>query len=175
MKFANGFRLAAAALVIAGLTAPAFGMSLRTGATLRALDKVTGTTKDFTVQAGQSATFGRISVTLRACYGADQLETPESSAFVEIRSLGPAPNTQGADKDGAKSKGKSKIAAETANEMKFSGWMYASSPGLNGLEHPTYDVWVISCTGPEPQILPPADQLPPAGTPAPTPTPGDIP
>ena len=23
--------------------------------------------------------------------------------------------------------------------------MYASSPGLNGMEHPLYDVWVISC------------------------------
>jgi hypothetical protein len=27
----------------------------------------------------------------------------------------------------------------------FSGWMYASSPGLNGLEHPLYDAWVITC------------------------------
>ncbi len=24
--------------------------------------------------------------------------------------------------------------------------MYASSPGLNGLQHPLYDVWVISCS-----------------------------
>ncbi|GAB4519341.1 MAG: hypothetical protein Kow00133_05020 [Amphiplicatus sp.] len=27
----------------------------------------------------------------------------------------------------------------------FSGWMFASSPGLNALEHPVYDVWVIDC------------------------------
>ena len=27
----------------------------------------------------------------------------------------------------------------------FSGWMLASSPSLNGMEHPLYDVWVISC------------------------------
>ena len=24
--------------------------------------------------------------------------------------------------------------------------MYGSSPGLNGMEHPLYDVWVITCT-----------------------------
>lgn len=27
----------------------------------------------------------------------------------------------------------------------FSGWMFASSPALNAMEHPVYDVWVIDC------------------------------
>ena len=27
----------------------------------------------------------------------------------------------------------------------FRGWMFASSPALNPLEHPVYDVWVIAC------------------------------
>ena len=27
----------------------------------------------------------------------------------------------------------------------FQGWMYASSPGLNPMEHPLYDAWVIAC------------------------------
>ncbi|MEZ5921142.1 MAG: DUF2155 domain-containing protein [Parvularculaceae bacterium] len=27
----------------------------------------------------------------------------------------------------------------------FSGWMFASSPALNPLDHPVYDVWVIDC------------------------------
>lgn len=30
-------------------------------------------------------------------------------------------------------------------EKVFSGWMFASSPALNPLEHPVYDVWVIDC------------------------------
>ncbi|MEM9897786.1 MAG: DUF2155 domain-containing protein [Pseudomonadota bacterium] len=30
-------------------------------------------------------------------------------------------------------------------ESVFSGWMFASSPALNALEHPVYDVWVIDC------------------------------
>ena len=32
----------------------------------------------------------------------------------------------------------------------FQGWMFASAPGLNPIEHPLYDVWVISCQTREP-------------------------
>ena len=28
---------------------------------------------------------------------------------------------------------------------RFSGWMFASSPALSFLDHPRYDVWVVSC------------------------------
>lgn len=27
----------------------------------------------------------------------------------------------------------------------FSGWMFASAPAVNGLEHPIYDAWVVGC------------------------------
>jgi hypothetical protein len=27
----------------------------------------------------------------------------------------------------------------------FKGWMYASSPALNPLQHPVYDAWLITC------------------------------
>jgi len=37
------------------------------------------------------------------------------------------------------------VAALSDGEMIFSGWMFASTPALNGLEHPVYDVWVIDC------------------------------
>lgn len=30
-------------------------------------------------------------------------------------------------------------------EKIFSGWMFASSPALNAVEHPVYDIWVIDC------------------------------
>ena len=51
-----------------------------------------------------------------------------------------------------------KAAAEPAAKEEapvvFSGWMYASSPGLSALEHPVYDIWVIRCTAPAPVKLP---------------------
>ena len=30
----------------------------------------------------------------------------------------------------------------------FEGWMIASSPALNALEHPVYDIWVLDCADP---------------------------
>lgn len=27
----------------------------------------------------------------------------------------------------------------------FRGWMFASSPGVSGLQHPVYDAWVVGC------------------------------
>lgn len=35
---------------------------------------------------------------------------------------------------------------QAEGENIFRGWMFASSPALNALEHPVYDVWVIDCT-----------------------------
>ena len=31
----------------------------------------------------------------------------------------------------------------------FSGWMFAASPGLHGVEHPIYDIWLTDCKQPE--------------------------
>ena len=53
------------------------------------------------------------------------------------------------------------VAPEAAdNPILFSGWMYASSPGLNALEHPVYDIWVIRCTAPDPVKLPERATIP---------------
>ena len=27
----------------------------------------------------------------------------------------------------------------------FRGWMFASSPAVNGLQHPIYDAWIVGC------------------------------
>jgi len=35
----------------------------------------------------------------------------------------------------------------------FSGWMYAASPGLHGVEHPIYDIWLTDCKVPDTTIV----------------------
>jgi hypothetical protein len=35
----------------------------------------------------------------------------------------------------------------------FSGWMFAASPGLHGVEHPIYDIWLTDCKGPDTTIV----------------------
>jgi hypothetical protein len=105
-------------------------------ATLRGLDKVTGFAKDVKIGAGSSILVGSLEVTLRACFQTPPEEAPESAAFLEVRETRASPDEKertGEDKP-----------------LVFSGWMFASTPGLNALEHPVYDVWLISCSASAP-------------------------
>jgi hypothetical protein len=99
--------------------APHGGTSL----VMRGLDKITGRPTSITAPVGKPVQFATLTITARFCYSTPPSETPETAAFVQIEDHRPD---------------------QPARRI-FSGWMYASSPGLNGVEHPLYDVWVISC------------------------------
>ena len=120
-------------------------------ATLRALDKITGRSTDIDVKVGEPVVFGSLKVELQGCYQTPPEEAPESAAFLKIASTQPvAVETMEAAVDAED--------VETVSEDNpelFSGWMYASSPGLSALEHPVYDIWVIRCAAPEPVKLAP--------------------
>lgn len=134
------FTLATAAVALAATGASA--LEPRSGVKLRALDKITGNSTDLTARVGDTLKFGRLSVTVRACFQAPPQDTPESAAFLEIHALGAAARETAAQKAGKETRGPKPIGPDG---LLFSGWMFASSPGLSALEHPTYDVWVISC------------------------------
>jgi hypothetical protein len=143
------FTLATAAVALASSGAQA--LEPRSGVKLRALDKITGNSTDLTAKVGDTLKFGRLSVTVKACFQAPPQDTPESAAFLEIHALGAeSQRVTAAEKAGKETKGPKPIGPDG---LLFSGWMFASSPGLSALEHPTYDVWVISCnsSGPEGQ------------------------
>ena len=91
--------------------------------TLRGLEKITGRPTNIVAPIGKTVSFATLTITARYCYSTPPSETPETAAFVQI----------------------SDHRANQAEKPVFSGWMYASTPGLNGMEHPLYDVWVISC------------------------------
>lgn len=114
-------------------------------AKLRALDKITGNSTDISARVGQSIDHGRLKVTVRACYQSSPQDAPEAAAFLEIYSTAPPKEhkTPNPIADSNMHRGAQPIGE---NGLLFSGWMYASSPGLSALEHPTYDVWVISCS-----------------------------
>jgi hypothetical protein len=90
---------------------------------LRGLDKITGRAFDIVAPLNVPAKFATLTVTARYCYSTPPSETPETAAFVQIEDNRP----------------------DQPKRAVFSGWMYASSPGLNGMQHPLYDVWVIFC------------------------------
>ena len=39
------------------------------------------------------------------------------------------------------------VTLENKYRRIFTGWMFASSPGLHGIEHPIYDIWLTDCKG----------------------------
>ena len=124
---------ASVALVAALAVAPALAQSVATapGAILRGLDKVAGTTVDMTIRNGESTAFGLLTVSVAECrYPADN---PAADAFANVDIM------------------------DSGGNALFGGWMVASSPALSALDHPRYDVWILSCILPEAAPEEPAD------------------
>lgn len=95
---------------------------------LRGLDKITGRPTTLIAPIGKPIHYATLTITARYCYSTPPTETPETAAFVQIDDHRP----------------------DQPGRRVFSGWMYASSPGLHGMQHPLYDVWVITCKASEP-------------------------
>ena len=91
-------------------------------AVFNSLDKVTGKTALVEIPVKSIATLGPLTITVHACFSTPPEEPPETKAYLEVDET-----------------------LEGRTQRLFSGWMFASSPGLNGLEHPVYDLWSISC------------------------------
>ena len=89
------------------------------------LDKITGRTYRFEVRVGETVQFGTLQVRPRVCYSKPQTEAPQTVSFVQVNNVQPS----------------------GAAKRIFSGWMFAASPGLNGVQHPVYDVWLLNCKG----------------------------
>ncbi len=148
----RGAAIAAVGLSLAGLAAAAT-YAKQDRATLRALDKITGRSTDIVVKVGEPVVYGSLSIDLKSCFQTPPEEVPESAAFLRISSTRPVAEEQLESATGGDKEAAAALAA-AENPVVFSGWMYASSPGLSALEHPVYDIWVIRCTAPAPVKLP---------------------
>jgi hypothetical protein len=119
------------------------------------LDKTTGRIINFDVAIDETVAFGSLQVTPRVCNTRPQTETPQTTSFVEVDEQAGKP-----EQKGAKSEAK----------RIFSGWMFAASPGLHGVEHPVYDVWLVDCKGGKEVVAQPAAAVaPPSEAAAPPP------
>jgi hypothetical protein len=99
-------------------------------AVIQALDKVTAQTVRFEAPVGRAVRYKSLIFIVHACEttAADEA-SPDAIAHIEIDAQPPAPDGQ---------------QQQPARQV-FRGWMFASSPGLNLLEHPIYDAWLIAC------------------------------
>ncbi len=115
----------AIALCLGLLPAAAMAQQVTTapGGAVRVLDKIAGTTTDLTLTDGQSQTVGQLTVQLRECrYPTDN---PAGNAYGDLI-----------------------ITYKGDTAPVFQGWMIASAPALNAMDHPRYDVWMLRCTTP---------------------------
>lgn len=90
------------------------------GAILRGLDKVSGAVVDMQMANGDVQLLGRLEVVLGECRYPAGNPAGDAFAYVVIRE-GDEPRPS------------------------FEGWMIASSPALNALDHSRYDIWVLRC------------------------------
>lgn len=88
---------------------------------LRGLDTLNGTTQDLEMRVGETIRYGHLEVTAEACRVPEADPDADAYAFLRIRDI-------------------------REDEPRFSGWMFASSPALSALDHPRYDIWVLSCS-----------------------------
>ncbi|MEZ5890327.1 MAG: DUF2155 domain-containing protein [Xanthobacteraceae bacterium] len=119
------------------------------------LDKITGRITNFEIAINETVQFGALRVRPRACYTRPPTEAPNTTGFIEV----------------------DEVTLQGEVKRLFRGWMFAASPGLHGVEHPIYDVWLSDCKGaqtaaveePAPTALPPPPLPQPAQRSQPTP------
>lgn len=111
-----------AALMLA-LASPVAAQQATTapGGTLRVLDKITGRTQDLEFRNGQTRSVGLLAVTMSECRYPSGNRSGDAYALLTI-------------------------VYNNAADPVFRGWMIASAPALNALDHPRYDVWALRCS-----------------------------
>lgn len=129
----------AAALAGGILAAPAGAQAIRNPiAVFAGLDKITGRITTFEIPVDEVRRFGALNVYPRICNSRPPTEEPKTTSFVQV----------------------DENLVNGGTRRIFSGWMLAESPGLNAVEHPVYDVWLIGCRDPNRPDVPEEAQAP---------------
>ncbi|MET0527821.1 MAG: DUF2155 domain-containing protein [Microvirga sp.] len=148
------------ASIVGGISAAQADRIKNPTAVFSGLDKITGRIVSFEVKVDETVQFGALQMTPRVCFTKPPTETPNTTSFVEVEEPG----------------------AEGAGKKVFSGWLFAASPGLHGIQHPVYDIWLVDCKGGTDVIAEPKEAVEPpppieqdgARTPAAAPRSGGI-
>ncbi len=114
-------RILTALLIFAAVPSVAQQATTAPGGTLRILDKITGRTQDLEFSNGQTRSIGLLAVTMSEC------RYPSGNRSGDAYTL-------------------LTVVYNNAADPVFRGWMVASAPALNALDHPRYDVWALRCS-----------------------------
>jgi hypothetical protein len=131
--------LAAGALTLAAACPAQADRIKNPTAVFAGLDKITGRIISFEVAIDETVQFGALQLTPRICWTRPPTEAPQTDAFVEV----------------------DEVTVKNEYRRIFTGWMYAASPGLHGVEHAIYDVWLTDCKGGTELVVDPKEPEPP--------------
>ena len=91
---------------------------------LTALDKITAKTSSIKLAVGDKKFFGSLEIQAMKCQLYEGDDTSDIVAYIQVKDLSAKDNNQ---------------------VFLFNGWTFASSPTLQSIDHPVYDLWLTSC------------------------------
>ena len=91
---------------------------------LTALDKITAKTSSIRLAIGDKKFFGSLEIKAFKCQFSEGSDTSDTVAYIQVKDLSTKDNNQ---------------------VFLFNGWTFVSSPTLQSIDHPVYDLWITSC------------------------------
>ena len=91
---------------------------------IKALDKITAKTSAIRLAIGEKKFFGPLEIKALQCQLAENNDFTDTVAYLQVKDLSSKDNNQ---------------------VFLFNGWTFASSPTLQSIDHPVYDLWITSC------------------------------
>ena len=91
---------------------------------LKALDKITAKTSAIKLAIGEKKYFGSLEIKALKCQLSENNDSTDTVAYLQVKDLSTKDNNQ---------------------VFLFNGWTFASSPTLQSIDHPIYDLWIVSC------------------------------
>ena len=91
---------------------------------LTALDKITAKTSTFRLAVGENKFFGSLEIKALKCQLSENNDSTDTVAYLQVKDLSIKDNNQ---------------------VFLFNGWTFASSPTLQSIDHPVYDLWITGC------------------------------
>ena len=91
---------------------------------LKALDKITAKTSAIRLAVGEKKFFGSLEIKALKCQLSVGENATDTVAYLQVKDLSAKDNDQ---------------------VFLFNGWTFKSSPTLQSIDHPIYDLWITSC------------------------------
>ena len=91
---------------------------------LTALDKITAKTSSIKLAVGEKKFFGSLEIKALKCEIYEGKTALDTVAYIQVKDLSNKDNNQ---------------------VFLFNGWTFASSPTLQSIDHPIYDLWIVGC------------------------------